>query len=348
MKNIISRTLLSLLVAGGFATQANAAEKVTLKVAHFLPTATTAHWDMIVPWCEKIKKESDGGLECQIYPAMQLGGTPPQLLTQARDGVADIVWTLPGYTPGRFPISEVFELPFFAPDHQNTSRALWEFAEKHALKTEFAGLKPIGIWVNGPNYFHLRDKEVKTVAGMQGLKIRAASRMSNQFLTDIGANAMGMPLPQAVEGISKGVLDGLMVPWEVVPSVKLDELTKYHAEIKDDSGNFMATSTMVYVMNQAKYDSLPDNLKKVIDDNSGAETSAWIASRFQAADVQGRKAAEEAGGVIYEWSQEEVNKLKDASSEVAQQWIDEMNDKGMDGQALYDDARALVEKYNKK
>ena len=253
MKNIISRTLLSLLVAGGFATQANAAEKVTLKVAHFLPTATTAHWDMIVPWCEKIKKESDGGLECQIYPAMQLGGTPPQLLTQARDGVADIVWTLPGYTPGRFPISEVFELPFFAPDHQNTSRALWEFAEKHALKTEFAGLKPIGIWVNGPNYFHLRDKEVKTVAGMQGLKIRAASRMSNQFLTDIGANAMGMPLPQAVEGISKGVLDGLMVPWEVVPSVKLDELTKYHAEIKDDSGNFMATSTMVYVMNQAKY-----------------------------------------------------------------------------------------------
>ena len=279
---------------------------------------------------------------------MQLGGTPPQLLTQARDGVADIVWTLPGYTPGRFPISEVFELPFFAPDHQNTSRALWEFAEKHALKTEFAGLKPIGIWVNGPNYFHLRDKEVKTVAGMQGLKIRAASRMSNQFLTDIGANAMGMPLPQAVEGISKGVLDGLMVPWEVVPSVKLDELTKYHAEIKDDSGNFMATSTMVYVMNQAKYDSLPDNLKKVIDDNSGAETSAWIASRFQAADVQGRKAAEEAGGVIYEWSQEEVSKLKDASSEVAQQWIDEMNDKGMDGQALYDDARALVEKYNKK
>ena len=348
MKNIISRTLLSLLVAGGFATQANAAEKVTLKVAHFLPTATTAHWDMIVPWCEKIKKESDGGLECQIYPAMQLGGTPPQLLTQARDGVADIVWTLPGYTPGRFPISEVFELPFFAPDHQNTSRALWEFAEKHALKTEFAGLKPIGIWVNGPNYFHLRDKEVKTVAGMQGLKIRAASRMSNQFLTDIGANAMGMPLPQAVEGISKGVLDGLMVPWEVVPSVKLDELTKYHAEIKDDSGNFMATSTMVYVMNQAKYDSLPDNLKKVIDDNSGAETSAWIASRFQAADVQGRKAAEEAGGVIYEWSQAEVDKLKEASSEVAQQWIDEMNDKGMDGQALYDDARALVEKYNKK
>ncbi|HBT34445.1 MAG TPA: C4-dicarboxylate ABC transporter [Pusillimonas sp.] len=348
MKNIISRTLLSLLVAGGFATQANAAEKVTLKVAHFLPTATTAHWDMIVPWCEKIKKESDGGLECQIYPAMQLGGTPPQLLTQARDGVADIVWTLPGYTPGRFPISEVFELPFFAPDHQNTSRALWEFAEKHALKTEFAGLKPIGIWVNGPNYFHLRDKEVKTVAGMQGLKIRAASRMSNKFLTDIGANAMGMPLPQAVEGISKGVLDGLMVPWEVVPSVKLDELTKYHAEVKDESGNFMATSTMVYVMNQAKYDSLPDNLKKVIDDNSGAETSAWIASRFQAADVQGRKAAEEAGGVIYEWSQEEVNKLKDASSEVAQQWIDEMNDKGMDGQALYDDARALVEKYNKK
>ncbi|MAL00859.1 MAG: C4-dicarboxylate ABC transporter [Alcaligenaceae bacterium] len=348
MKNIISRTLLSLLVAGGFAAQANAAEKVTLKVAHFLPTASIAHWDMIEPWCEKINKESEGRLECQIYPAMQLGGTPPQLLTQARDGVADIVWTLPGYTPGRFPISEVFELPFFAPDHQQTTRALWDFAEKHAFKSEFAGLKPIGIWVNGPNYFHLRDKEVKTVEGLQGLKIRAASRMSNNFLAAVGANAMGMPLPQAVEGISKGVLDGLMVPWEVVPAVKLDELTKYHAEIKDEQGNGMATSTMIYVMNKAKYDSLPDDLKKVIDNNSGADTSAWIASRFEAADVKGREAAEKAGGVVYSWSPEEVNKLKGASSQVAQQWIDDMTSKGMNGQALYDDARALVEKYNKK
>lgn len=347
MKKIIHRTLLGLLIAGGFTAQANA-ETIKLKVAHFLPTASTAHWDMIEPWCEKIKTESDGRLECEIYPAMQLGGTPPQLLTQARDGIADIVWTLPGYTPGRFPLSEVFELPFFSPDHQNTTRALWDFVENNALDTEFAGLKPIGVWTNGPNYFHLRDKEVKTVEDLHGLKIRAASRMSNKFLTAVGANAMGMPLPQAVEAISKGVLDGLMVPWEVVPAVKLDELTKYHVEIKDETGNSMATSTMVYVMNQGKYDSLPDDLKKVIDNNSGRETSAWIASRFEAADVKGREAAEKADGVIYSMSEEEVAKLKGASAQIAQEWVDDITDKGMDGQALYEEARALVEKYTEK
>jgi TRAP-type C4-dicarboxylate transport system substrate-binding protein len=348
MKKIINRTLMSLLVAGGFAFQANAAEKVTLKVAHFLPSGTTAQVDMIEPWCEKINKESEGQLECQIYPSMQLGGTPPQLLNQVRDGIADVVWTLPGYTPGRFPVTEVFELPFFAPDHQNTSRALWDFAEKHVFNSEFAGLKPLGIWVNGPNYFHMRDTEVKTVEGLKGLKIRAASRMSNKFLTAVGANAMGMPLPQAVEGISKGVLDGLMVPWEVVPSVKLDELTKYHAEIKDEEGNGMATSTMIYVMNKARYDSLPDNLKKVIDNNSGRETSAWIASRFEAADARGREAAQKANGVVYSWSQDQVKDLKGASSQVAREWIADISGKGMNGQALFDEARALVEKYNKK
>ena len=341
---LVRRTLVGLMLAGGLMAQANA-EKVILKVAHFLPPTTSAQVGMMEPWCKKLNQESNGQIECQIYPSMQLGGSPAQLVTQARDGIADVVWTLPGYTPGRFPVTEVFETPFFAPDHQNTSRALWDFADKYG-KNEFAGLKLIGIWVNGPNYFHFRDKEVNTVDAIKGLKIRAASRYSNKFLTAIGANAMGMPLPQAVEGISKGVLDGLMVPWEVVPSVKLNELTKYHVELKDAEGRGMATSTMIFAMNKKKYDSLPADLKKVIDNNSGRETSAWIASVFEHYDELGRKSIDGTGGKIVTMAQPEIAKLKTATSAVAKDWIDSMNDKGMNGQAMYDEATALVKKYN--
>ena len=103
-----------------------AAEVVTLRVHHFLPASSTAHVKFIAPWCAKIQSDSGGQLKCQIYPSMQLGGTPPQLFDQVKDGVADIVWTLPGYQAGRFMVIEAFELPFMtAAESQKSSRALW-------------------------------------------------------------------------------------------------------------------------------------------------------------------------------------------------------------------------------
>ncbi len=120
------------------------AQEVVLKVAHFLPPMSTMHSRFIVPWCDKIEAESKGRMKCQIYPAMQLGGTPPQLLSQVRDGVADIVWTISGYTPGRFPISEVFELPFMTTTHEASARAVWDFIDEHAA-SEFEGVKRISF-----------------------------------------------------------------------------------------------------------------------------------------------------------------------------------------------------------
>ncbi|WP_174875396.1 TRAP transporter substrate-binding protein DctP, partial [Vogesella oryzae] len=182
------------------------AEPVVLKVAHFLPAVSWAHKQMIVPWCDKIAAESKGDIKCQLYPSMQLGGTPPQLLNQVRDGVADIVWTLPGYTPGRFPVTEVFELPFFTRNPMQSSRAMWDFAMGDAAKgkpafagKEFAGLKPIAMWVNGPNVLHFRDKQVKTLADLKGLKVRAPSRLGNKTLAALGAVPVGMPVTQMAE-----------------------------------------------------------------------------------------------------------------------------------------------------
>lgn len=324
-----------------FAAQA---QEVVLKVAHFLPPVSPAHTKFITPWCDKIAAESQGKMKCQIYPAMQLGGTPPQLLNQVRDGVADIVWTLPGYTPGRFPTSEVFELPFVTTTHEASSRAMWDFVQKHSM-SEFAGMKPIATWVNGPNVLHFRTKEVKTLDDLKGMKVRAPSRLGTKLLASLGATPVGMPVPQMAESLSKGVIEGALIPWEVVPATKTHELTKFHAEA---SGEYaMTTATMIFVMNQKKYDSLSPELKKVIDDNSGRETSAWVSAQFKGADAGGREAAVSRGNTVYQIAPAEIAKWRDASKPVAEEWVKEVSAKGVNGQQLLDDANALVTQYSK-
>lgn len=320
------------------------AQEVVLKVAHFLPPVSPAHTKFITPWCDKVAAESQGKIKCQLYPAMQLGGTPPQLLNQVRDGVADIVWTLPGYTPGRFPVSEVFELPFVATTPEATSRALWDFVQKNAM-SEFAGMKPLATWVPGPYVFHFRDKQVKTLEDLKGMKVRAPSRLGNRMLTALGATPVGMPVPQMAESLSKGVIEAGMIPWEVVPSTKTHELTRFHAEASDH--NAILTSTMVFVMNQKKYDSLPPELKKVIDNNSGREVSAWVSTQFKDADTAGREATAARGNTIYAIAPAELARWRTATKEVDDEWMKEVAAKGVDGKKMYDEAVGLVKQYSK-
>lgn len=322
-----------------------AAQEVILKVAHFAPPTAPGHARMIGAWCDKIEKQSQGKMKCQIYPAMQLGGTPPQLLTQVRDGVADVVWTLPGYTPGRFPVSEVFELPFITTTQEASSRALWDFVDKNAMK-EYAGLKPIALWVPGPYALHTRDHEVKTMDDLKGRKIRTPSRLGTKLLEALGATPVGMPLPQVPESLSKGVVDGTILPWEVVPAFKVHELTGYSAEFGGD--HTMSTSTMMFVMNKKKYESLPADLKKIVDNNSGREESAWFTSQLKLGDDAGRQATIKHGNKVTVIPAGEMAKWQAATKPVADEWIKDISSKGLNGKALYDEAVALVNKHSAK
>ncbi|CAM4382045.1 TRAP transporter substrate-binding protein [Kerstersia similis] len=341
---MISKKYLSLLAcaaAVGMSATTQAAP-VVLKVAHQLPPVSAAHTTFIVPWCEKIEAESNGDLKCQIYPALQLGGTSAQLFNQVRDGVADIVWTLLGYTPGRFPVSEVFELPFLTTKHEPSARAIWDFVAQHGAN-EFKGVKPLAVWVNGANQLHMRDKKIETLADLRGLKIRAPSRLGNKILAALGATPVGMPVPQMAESLSKGVIDGALVPWEVLPSTKAHELTRYSVETAGSEA--MTTATMIYVMNQRKYDSLTPAQKQVIDANSGREMSAWVASRFEAADAVGREVAIARGNDVYAISEAETERWKAATQPVIEEWIREVSSKGLDGAALVQEARERVQHY---
>jgi TRAP-type C4-dicarboxylate transport system substrate-binding protein len=320
-------------------------QEVTLKIHHFLPPSSTTHAKLIVPWCEKIGKESGGRLACQIYPSMQLGGTPPQLYGQVKDGVADIIWTLPGYTAGRFPLIEAFELPFTMSNAEATSRALWLYVQQHA-RGEFKDVHPLAFHVHGPGYIHMREKQIRTLADMKGVKIRAPTRLTNKLIAAMGATPVGMPVPQVPEALSRGVIDGAVIPWEVVPAVKVEELTKFHTET-DARFPALYTSTFIFAMNPAKYSSLAADLKKVIDQNSGVELSAWAGKVFQEADVPGRKLAEARNNQFYSVPAAELENWRKVALPIADEWIKDMSGKGHDGKVLMESARALIQKYTK-
>jgi len=327
------------------ALSGRAQQVVTLKFHTFMAPQSNVWLAMHKPWMEKVEKESGGRIKFEGYPAMQLGGTPVQLYDQVKDGVVDVVWTLPGNTAGRFPRIEAFELPFMMTNAEATSKAYWEYVQTVAVD-EFKDTQVLALQVHGPGVIHTVDKPVKSIADMRGLKLRAPTRQVTKLMGVLGATPVGMPLPQIPDALSKGTINGCVIPWEVVPSVKVNELTKFHAEF-DPAGGSLYTTTFVMAMNKAKYNALPADLKKVIDNNSGMATSAHLGKIQQGNDVPGRKSASDRGNTIYTISAAEAQEFRRKSRTVEVEWIEDMNKKGFDGKKLLDTARSLIEKHSK-
>jgi TRAP-type transport system periplasmic protein len=318
---------------------------VTLKFHTFMAPQSNVWLNMHKAWMDKVEKESGGRIKFEAYPAMQLGGTPVQLYDQAKDGVVDIVWTLPGNTAGRFPRVEVFELPFMMTNAEATSKAYWEYVQTMAAD-EFKDVQVLALQVHGPGVIHTAEKPVKSVDDLKGLKMRAPTRQVTKLMASLGATPIGMPLPGIPDALSKGTIQGAVIPWEVVPSVKVHELTKFHAEF-EPAGGALYTTTFVMAMNKAKYNSLPADLKKIIDNNSGMATSAWLGKTQQAGDAAGRKAASDRNNTIFTVNAAEAQNFRRKSRAIEVEWVEDMNKKGFDGKKLLDGARALIEKHTK-
>ena len=321
---------------------AASAQQITLRVHQFLPAQAPVPAHFIAPWAKKVEAESKGRIKFELYPSMQLGGTPPQLFDQVKDGVVDIVWTLPGYTPGRFPKTEALELPFIAGNGEQSSQAAWEYYTKH-LKDELKDVHVISVNTHGPGLLHVKGKGVRRLEDMKGLKLRGPSRQVNKLLEALGATPVGMPVPAMPDALAKGVIDGTVVPWEVTTPLRVAELVNTHT---DFSGNrSLYVSFFFFIMNKAKYESLPPDLKKVIDDNSGAATAKWVGSVMDKYDAPGLEIAKRRGNTIITLDARETARWKEAAQKVTDAWIAEMKGKGIDGQMLVNDVRALIAKY---
>ena len=338
LKQILKAGCVAAVLIG--AAGAAQAQDVTLKLHQLLPERATIPAKFLIPWAAKVEKESGGRIKIEHYPSMQLGGKPPELVQQVTDGVVDMILTVMGYTPGRFPRAEAFELPFMVTNGEQTSKAFYEYYEKH-MQNDFPGMKVIAVHTHGPGLLHTKDP-VNGLDDIKGMKLRGPTRVITQMLDSFGAVPVGMPVPAVPEAVSKGVIDGAVIPWEITLPLKMAELVGNHTEFSGDRGLYSAT--FLFAMNQASYDALPDDLKKVIDDNSGIEAAAWAGRAMDGGDVVGRKKAAEKGNNIIVLDEAETNRWKEAAASVVDSWVKEIDGKGMDGQALVDDAQALLKK----
>lgn len=319
-------------------SMAASAAEYEFRLQSFLPAQATIPSKIIDVWADKVEEASGNRIEIERFPSMQLGGKPPELIDQVIDGVIDMTWSVIGYTPGRFPSTEVFELPFLVNDAVPASAAFWTMLEEDIAAREFSDVKVLGGWVHGPGVIH-SNKEVLTPADFNGMKIRGASRQVNGLLKTLGATPVGMPVPAVPEALSKGVIDGTTIPWEVTRALKVPELVDNHTEF---SGPMMYTVTFVLAMNKDKYNALPDDLKKVIDENSGMSFSTFAADVQQSADDPARELALDNGNNIVTLTEEQSAVWAEAAQPVYDAWLAEMEGLGLDGQAMIDRAKALM------
>jgi len=318
------------------------APQVTLRMHHFLPAVTNGQAKFLAPWAKKVGEDSNGRIKIDIFPSMQLGGAPPQLFDQARDGVVDLVWTLPGNTPGRFPISETFELPFVP--HRKAlvnSLAFQEFADAY-MKDEFREIHPICFWTHDHGLVHA-NKPVRTLEDMKGLKLRFPTRLCGEALRSMGVNAIGMPIPQVPESLAQRVIDGTVLPWEVVPSIKVQELVKNHTGIPGSPTLYVAT--FVLAMNKPKYESLPADLKAILDKNSGAAAAIVAGRAWDDQAIVVSEMVKARGNTTIVLTDEEAARWRKTTEPVIENWLKTTKERGLDGGKLLDSARAAIKKY---
>lgn len=331
----------AVLLCGASAAATGArAQEVVLTMHHLLGPTSAAHTTFLQPWADRVEEQSDGRIEVEIYPSMSLGGAPPDLYNQVRDGTVDLVWTVTGYTPGVFTRSEVFELPFV---HLNSAEATNQAIQdvyNAFLAPDFADVHPILVHVHGGQAIHTTDRPVHALADLAGLKLRTPSRTGAWMIEAMGAEPVGMPVPELPQALAKGNVDGALIPYEVAVPLNVHELTNYSIEGPD--GLRFGTAVFLFAMNNDSYEELPDDLKAVIDANSGAAIAAEIGAVWDANEVPASEATAASGSELITLDESAISAFEAALAPVQQRWVDEVSANGIDGAALLQAAKDAV------
>lgn len=351
MTGILKTPRLASLVAGAALALAGLAgaalaqdEPIKLKLHHFLGPQAPAHTQMLEPWVKRIEEASDGRVEIEIFPAMSLGGRPPELIRQVRDGVVDIVWTVNGYTAGLFPRSEVFELPFIhTNDPVATNLAMREMFDEY-LAEEYNGVKVLFNHVHAGQGIQMVDAEVHEPADLEGKQMRIPTRTGAWVIEALGASPVSMPVPDLPQALSRKVVDGALIPWEIIPALKLQDLTDYQIEGADKTR--FGTTTFQVSMNQAKWDSLPEDIQQIFLDNSDEDWLREVGEIWRKGDDAAIELAVEAGNTHITLTPEETEAFQTALEPVVERWVEEVDAKGIDGRALVEAAREAIAKHS--
>ena len=278
-----------LALALALAAPAGATE-VTLNFAHFMPARSWQQEELFSAWERAVEARTDGAIDVTVYPAQTLGKAA-QGYANARDGLADIAWTVQGYTAGRFPLSQVVELPGLFRSAEVGSCAFQKLYDSGALDAEYADTHVLWVHTHGPGHLHTTETPVTRLEDLEGLRIRRPTAVIGALLEELGAGPVGMPAPGIYEAASRGTIDGFMLPWEAMAGFRVDEVARHHTEFGFYSLAFVAT------MNKAAYAALPEGLKAAIDAESGMKWALAAGRGYDAGDVRGRTLTAETGTI---------------------------------------------------
>ncbi|SDR48415.1 TRAP transporter substrate-binding protein [Pseudovibrio sp. Tun.PSC04-5.I4] len=316
----------------------------TFKLHHFLSPKAPAQTKMLEPWAKAVEENSGGQVKIEIYPSMSLGGRPPELVNQVRDGVVDLVWTLNGYTPGLFPRTEVMELPLvFLNDPRAANLALYDMF-KSELEVEYKGLEVMFLHTHAGAGLQTRNKEVRSPADMKGMRIRTPSRTGAWVIEALGASPAAMPVPELPTALQKGVIDAAFIPWEIIPPLKIQEQTEY--QIEGAGRARFGTSVFQVSMNKARWEGLPEDIQKAFRDASGPEWWGKVGEIWRATDDFGIGLAVKSGNKHITLTDDETAVFQEALAPVVDRWISEVSEKGIDGKAIVAKAQALISKHS--
>lgn len=310
-------------------TAAGAATELRLHT--FVPPSHIIFTEIIEPLAEQIEAETGGEVTLTLYPSMQLGGKPPELIRQATDGTVDMIFSLPGYTSPRFPRTQMIELPGLTPDGMATTELMWKLLEGGHLDPEFDGLKVLALWAADDAGLYTRDKPIRSLDDVAGMLLRSPSAAQAGQIEKMGGTPVAMPIPQLYPQLERGVIDGAMVPFTTILDFRMHEVANYFTI----TGPVFGRSQFVIVMNEGSYSGLSAEHQAVIDRLTGE-----VLSR-KATQVYLDRAAESIdfvrnadGKEVIEFSADEVERVRETLAPIYEEWLAEMTDKGIDGAAM--------------
>lgn len=326
----------ALALAGALVTFAPSpvthAQTIELKVSHYLPPNHTVQ-KTLEAWGEDIDKRSGGLLKLKIYPAAQLGPVQRQF-DLVRNGQADLAVGLTGATLGRYPLTELASLPFVWPKAGSTSEVMskrWTALAPEYLAKEYEGLQVLWLGVAPTVSFFTSRKEIKSLADVRGLKLRFQGEQHAKIIRELGGVPLQVPPGEIADGISKGVIDGAIFNYEAAEAFGLGSVTKFVSE-----PGFM-TATLALALNADKYKSLPDDLKKIVDETTGPIAAVELGKRWDAAEQHGREYMVGQKVSIVTLAPDQIQKMRTTLEPVLKASIDAWEKQGKPAQALVDE-----------
>ena len=308
------------------------AKTINLKFSTGFSPKHTMQTKVFEPWAKKVNAMTNGQVKITFFPGGALGKTPDQY-DLAEKGIADISYTLQDYTPGRFHLTTVFELPFMITSATQTSKAMWKVYEKFPkFQKEYNKVKLLALFCHPSGNFNSVKKPIQTIADLKGMKFRTASPHVTEALKMFGAIPVNMPITETYMSLERGVVEGTVLPWEGNFIFKLAELLKYGTETK------FYTMTMMVSMNKRKFDSLPKDVKKVFEETTGIAMSMEAGKVYDDTNAPMRGLCVKKGMKVIQLPENEKKKLEALSEPIRSAWVKEMTAKGYPAQAIIDAA----------